>query len=71
METRGEFVILIEGKTAQPLTDEQLLSLITETKQSGISSKELVAQLAEATGINKNRIYKLALSLKQKNENRK
>jgi len=64
-ETRGEFVILIEGKTEQPISDEELLKIIAAKAKRGITSKELVTQVVETTGINRNRIYKLALSLKK------
>ncbi len=66
METRGEFVLLIEGKQEQALTDAELLRIIKTSLQAKTPLKEAVSQLAQETGINKNRIYKLALSLKEK-----
>jgi len=65
METRGEFVILIEGKPEENLTDAELLTLISVSVKPGIALKTLSTQISDATGINRNRIYNLALTLKQ------
>jgi 16S rRNA (cytidine1402-2'-O)-methyltransferase len=68
METRGEFVILIEGRKEQPLTDAELIRIISDEAKQGIALKELSSKVSDITGINRNRIYKLALALKKCNE---
>jgi 16S rRNA (cytidine1402-2'-O)-methyltransferase len=66
LETRGEFVILLEGKTKRDISDEDLSELIKQACKKNLPLKELTTQIAQATGINRNRIYKLAIALKEK-----
>lgn len=68
IETRGEFVILVEGKKAIELTDDEVIKLIKKHHSSKTTLTELVHTVTTLTGINRNRIYKLALKLKKKNE---
>lgn len=66
MGTRGEFVIMIEGRKRSELTDTQLTVFIDELLSQNLSVKEITNQIAHETGVPKNRIYKLTLSLKNR-----
>ncbi len=68
IETRGEFVILVKGKKEQELTDDEVLKLLKKHNSAKTTLTELVHTVTTLTGINRNRIYKLALKLKKKNE---
>jgi len=63
---KGEFVVVVEGFVAAEITDEYLTSLLNKHLDSGKSSKEAIKLVKTKTGISKNRLYELALSLKEK-----
>jgi 16S rRNA (cytidine1402-2'-O)-methyltransferase len=63
-DARGEFVIMIEGHKPAVIEDKELLALINKSMVKGQPLKELAVKLSNQTGINRNRIYKLALTLK-------
>jgi len=65
METRGEFVILIQGRPPEPISDEQLIIRIRNMLKRNIRLKDISATLATETGATPNRIYQLALHLKK------
>jgi 16S rRNA (cytidine1402-2'-O)-methyltransferase len=65
LDTRGEFVILIKGRQAEQTDDTILEALLWQGLNAGIQMKELVSQVMEKTGLNRNKIYKMALKLKQ------
>jgi len=65
-EIRGEFTLVIEGKTkgeAQSTSsvEEELLRLRSE----GVSAKDAVAQMAKASGLSKKAVYQMWLGLKK------
>lgn len=62
LETRGEFVLMIEGKIQTEITDEQLTVTIIEKLKKNMSVKKLVEVVSAETGASKNRIYRLALA---------
>lgn len=61
LETRGEFVLLIEGKKHTEISDEQLTGTIKEKLKQNLPVKKLVEIVSAETGAAKNRIYRLAL----------
>ncbi|HOD17157.1 MAG TPA: 16S rRNA (cytidine(1402)-2'-O)-methyltransferase [Candidatus Cloacimonadota bacterium] len=65
IEARGEFVILLSGKLQTALNEEELIPLIKQEIDKGKSLKEIANELSKATGCNRNKIYTLALKIKQ------
>ncbi len=63
LETRGEFVLLIEGGVKADISDEQLVVMIKDQSPE-LTIKELVDTISRYTGVSRNRIYKLALELR-------
>lgn len=64
METRGEFVILIEGNTSTGISDKELSMMIDRADYQNKSLSELTAYFAEETGCNRNKIKQLILERK-------
>jgi len=64
LETRGEFVLMIEGKTELTLSDEQILSLIEKHHTKAESYSETADKVSHLYNLKRNRVYKLALLLK-------
>jgi len=62
---KGEFVVVVEGFTAAEITDEYLTGLLVAQLGLGKTSKEAIKQVKTETGIHKNRLYELALKLKE------
>lgn len=60
LETRGEFVLLIEGGVKAEVSDEKLVSMIKDHERE-LTIKEIVDKISHDTGVSRNRIYKLAL----------
>ena len=68
---RGEVVIVIQGRPPEDSkededqggTDEDLRRRLLELKQDGVRAKDAVAQVAEATGLAKNRVYQVWVEL--------
>ena len=63
---RGEYVLVVEGQeepthpeATQPGPEEDALEQLARLRESGVRAKEAVAQVAEALGIPKNRVYRL------------
>jgi len=68
---RGEVVLVIQGSQAQPggeseetaaddlAADEDLRRRLSSLKQAGVKAKDAVAQVAESTGLAKNRVYRV------------
>jgi 16S rRNA (cytidine1402-2'-O)-methyltransferase len=67
-QRKGEIVVLVEGAAAAPETDDrhrqlgELLQVLVEE----LPVKQAVAIAARLTGLNRNEIYKQALSFKEK-----
>ncbi len=68
IELKGEFIILLEGYAPREMDDESLAEIINSFPKSNKPLKDLVAQIALETGEAKNRIYRLAISLKKRKE---
>ncbi len=62
---KGEIVIVVEGKAAESteMTDSDLLELLEARIDAGVSRRDAVAAVMEATGTAKRRVYDLANSL--------
>lgn len=61
-EARGEFTLVIEGKTKEEntvWTEEELTQAIKKELEDGKSAKEISAALAERSGWNKKEVYAL------------
>lgn len=65
-EVKGECVIIVKGSenTQKDLTDDELKKLIKAELKKGKSLSEIVKDLQKDTGIKKNRIYQIGLSVK-------
>lgn len=59
-EPRGEFTLVIERKTVkdEKVTDLGLKEKLAELRRKGLRVREAVAQVAEAYGVPKNRVYR-------------
>ena len=64
-EPRGEFTLVIEGTLEQtePIPDAEATSLLAQAKNRGMSARDAVALVGEATGRSKRDLYNLWLSL--------
>ena len=66
-ETRGEFVILVEGMTkmAEDANSENVdyAALVRELMEQGVAKKEAVRTVARRCGVPKRSVYQAALSL--------
>jgi len=68
---RGEVVIVIQGRTAETGeadedeagAGEDLRRMLSEMRQEGVRAKDAVAQVAEITGLAKNRVYQVWVEL--------
>ena len=60
-DLKGEMVIVVEGCSQEKETyaDETLVKMVEEAVQSGISRSKAVKDVANKTGVSKNRIYAL------------
>ncbi len=57
-QPRGEFTLVIEGKTRQePDISQQIEKELRKLYQQGAGAKEAVAQLSEASGVSKKKLY--------------
>lgn len=62
---KGEFVIVLEGAQEIELSDDELRGLITEKFHQNRSVSRTAKELAQEHKLSKNRVYKLALSMKK------
>ncbi|MDP8269660.1 MAG: 16S rRNA (cytidine(1402)-2'-O)-methyltransferase [Candidatus Tenebribacter davisii] len=60
---KGEFVVIVEGASKRIIEDKDLKEKLIKLIESGETKKTAVQQVAQETGEQKNRIYKLALEL--------
>ena len=72
---RGEVVVVIQGRQSEDsnrpddraaedrATDEDLRLRLSALKEAGVKSKDAVAQVAESTGLAKNRVYRVWVDL--------
>jgi 16S rRNA (cytidine1402-2'-O)-methyltransferase len=63
LDPRGEYVIVIEGKTEEvkEFTDEMIEIRLNKCLERGMKKKEAVKFVAEETGVSRNRIYDLSI----------
>ncbi|MEY2472748.1 MAG: rRNA (cytidine1402-2-O)-methyltransferase [Actinomycetota bacterium] len=61
---RGEFVVVIEGGSAEPLevTDETIVAALEQSLSAGASTRGAADEVADLLGVARNRAYKLAVS---------
>ena len=65
-EPRGEFVLVLRGAAPSPTDDgpapdqlEDAAGWLASLRQEGVRAKDAVAQVSEATGMTKNRVYQM------------
>jgi 16S rRNA (cytidine1402-2'-O)-methyltransferase len=66
-ETRGEFVVVIEGAGAASdieISDQAIIEILEKLKSDGLSGRTLVERTVELSGAPKNRVYRLSLTTK-------
>jgi 16S rRNA (cytidine1402-2'-O)-methyltransferase len=64
IKAKGEFVIIVEGAKAKIWQNEDLKKSLRDLLQQGYSPKLAVKKIVSETGTNKNKVYKLALDIK-------
>jgi 16S rRNA (cytidine1402-2'-O)-methyltransferase len=62
-EPKGEFTLVIEGKGQKRRPAEDFEDELRRLYQKGLSAKEAISQVAEATGASKKGLYRLWLKL--------
>ena len=64
-EPRGEFTLVIQGNSApaETVSDTEVTSLLLQAKNRGMSARDAVALVGEASGRSKRDLYALWLSL--------
>ena len=60
---KGEFVIILEGAAEKEYSDQEIIELLKKALSEGKTKKTAAGMLAREIGVNKNRIYDLALKL--------
>jgi len=63
---KGEFVIVVEGCKKKNFSEDDLNLLLKDQIVKGVPVKLAIKEVAEQTGENRNRLYKLALILKKR-----
>ena len=65
-EVKGECVIVIKGNTEakKELSDDELKKLIKKSLKEGKTLSEAVKELQKDTGVKKNRLYQIGLTVK-------
>jgi 16S rRNA (cytidine1402-2'-O)-methyltransferase len=65
-EPRGEFVLVLHGAAPAPAADapdpdrlEDAAGWLANLRQEGVRAKDAVAEVSEATGLTKNRVYQI------------
>ena len=62
---KGEFVIIVEGAEEKEYLDAELTEMLKAELDKGKSKKDAIKKVQELTGGSKNKIYNLALKLKE------
>jgi 16S rRNA (cytidine1402-2'-O)-methyltransferase len=62
---KGEFVIIVEGAEEKEYSNAELTELLQIELSKGKSKKDAIKKVQELTGVSKNKIYNLALELKE------
>ena len=72
---RGEVVVVVHGRQLETgsqrdagvedeaATDVDLRRMLSDLRQAGVRAKDAVAQVAEATGLAKNRVYRVWVAM--------
>lgn len=63
--SRGEFVILAAPPAAAEISDADVVVALERSLAAGDSSRDAVKNVTEALGVPRNRVYKLALGMKE------
>jgi 16S rRNA (cytidine1402-2'-O)-methyltransferase len=64
-QPRGEFTLVIAGKSQEePTIDKHIELLLRKLQKQGATAKETVAQLSKTTGISKKKLYQAWLKIK-------
>ncbi len=63
---KGEFVIVVEGYVETEIDEKTVKELLNSYLNSGISTKEAVKLVFRETGFPRNKIYRIALDMKNK-----
>jgi 16S rRNA (cytidine1402-2'-O)-methyltransferase len=66
-QPRGEFTLVVEGKRGKdkPTLTEAIEAQLQQMRQSGMTAKEAIAQVAEQTGLSKRELYRTWLRLRR------
>ena len=62
---KGEFVIIVEGAQEKEYSNTELTEMLEVELVKGKSKKDAIKKVQELTGVSKNKIYSLALKLKE------
>jgi 16S rRNA (cytidine1402-2'-O)-methyltransferase len=62
---KGEFVIIVDVAQEKDYSDAELAEMLQIELSKGKSKKDAIKKVQELTGVSKNRIYSLALKLKE------
>ncbi len=68
---RGEMVVVIDGCHEDPsasLTDEDILKMVDELRENGLSASRAIKEAATRTGVSKNKIYDLVNHREEEDE---
>lgn len=61
-DTKGEYVLIVGARQAQEqATDEQIIALISEYKENGMTKKDAAKAASKKLGIRPNRAYRLTI----------
>ncbi len=62
---RGEFVVIVEKTLEKLISEDEIAAKIEEMLKNGYSSKDISGELSEIYGLNRKKIYEIALALKK------
>lgn len=63
-EIRGEFVLILEGNQEEEVEEEvNILEVLKDEMENGLSKKEAIKKVSQEYGIPKNKVYKESLKL--------
>jgi 16S rRNA (cytidine1402-2'-O)-methyltransferase len=60
---KGEFVVLVEGKTIELMSDDQIIDKLNTLIENGYSKSKAAKVVSKELNVPKNRVYDLALEL--------
>lgn len=62
-EPRGEFTLVIEGKTEKPALSPDIKEELHKLRSRGVTAREAIIQLSQATGLSRKELYQAWLQL--------